>query len=62
MPIDYNGKIKDLFENGECPSCKTPIPDTLLEGEECAKCKYPFWLMNRDDDWFEFMASGNKDD
>lgn len=43
-------KIKDNYEDGECPDCGDPIPDTAVAGDNCTNCEHVFSANKPTDD------------
>lgn len=33
-------KVKDHYEDGNCPDCCEPIPDDVVEGGQCENCEH----------------------
>lgn len=44
-------RVKDNYENGECPDCGESIPDTVVEGESCKNCGHVFWHFKHDPEY-----------
>jgi rRNA maturation endonuclease Nob1 len=42
-------KVKDAYENGQCPDCQEDIPLSTVEGDECENCGHIFWLEREND-------------
>ena len=43
-------RLKDLYQDGECPDCGEEIPDDAEPGCECKNCGHVFWLDTPNDD------------
>ena len=35
-----SGKVNDNCRGGICPDCKEPIPDDIVDGQECGNCRH----------------------
>lgn len=36
-------KVKNGYDNGECPDCSVPIDENAEDGDECDNCGHVFW-------------------
>ena len=43
MGAIITNKVKQSYENGECPDCGEDIPDDIVNGDKCANCGHVFY-------------------
>lgn len=53
--------IQEAYEDGTCPDCGEPIPDSAVEGDECVECGHVFYEIHANDDELPHDEHGNFD-
>lgn len=51
--------VKEAYPDGRCPDCGEPIPDNVVDGQECKRCEHTFVAFQPTDDVLGVLGKNN---